>query len=299
MISNQAKIIKKLLIASNNKSKYDADYINEKRKKYEKSLTAVNLLSRKLKIEWTFIEGVKVAWVSPPIKTELTIIYIHGGGFVFGMSALHIAYAERLANICKARVLLIDYSLSPEAKYPIALNEIRKVWVSLIKDGLDPKKTAIVGDSAGASLVMSATLKFRDDKIAQPSCLVLFSPSVDATFSGKSYITNNNKDIILNLYIMDFFTDSYIGDFDKTDPFISPMFADLHNLPSFLLQVGSDEVLLSECKQIVKYAKRDKVKATLRIGKGMWHNWHLSANYMPESNQSIKKVAEYIISKTS
>ena len=294
MISNQAKIIKKLLIASNSKKRYDYNFVKERRKKHEKSLAAINLLSRKSKIEWTEIEGVKVAQIDPLIETERTIVYLHGGGFVFGLSAIHIAYAERLAKICKAKVLMVDYSLSPESKYPVALNEINKIWINLIQNGLDPSKTVVMGDSAGANLTLALALKFRDNKLPMPSCLVLFSPSVDATFSGKSYIANNDKDIILNLYIMDFFINSYIGDADNTDPFISPIFADLRGLPPFLLQVGSDEVLLSECKQIVKNAKRDKVKAILKIGKGMWHNWHLSANYMPESSQSLKTVADYI-----
>jgi len=296
MISNQAKIIKKLLIASNSRKKYDMGFVIERRKKYEKSLAAVNLLSRKSRIEWSKIEGVRVAWVDPLVETERTIIYLHGGGFVFGLSAIHVAYAGRLAKLCKAKVLLVDYSLSPEVKFPTALNEINNIWISLIKGGLNPARTVIMGDSAGASLAISAVLKFRDETLLQPSCMVLFSPSVDATFSGKSYITNDNNDIILNLYIMDFFINSYIGDGDNTDPLISPLFADLHKIPPFLLQVGSDEVLLSECKQIVKNARRDKVKATLRVGKGMWHNWHLSANYMPESSDSIKTVADYIIS---
>jgi len=294
MISNQAKIVKKLLIASNSKKKHDLDYVYKKRNKYDKSLAAVNLLSRKSKIEWAEIEGAKVAWVDPLIDTERTIIYLHGGGFVFGMSAIHVAYAERLAKICKAKVLLIDYSLSPEAEFPIALNEVQLVWKKLISDGLDPAKAVIMGDSSGASLAISSALIFRDDKLPQPSCMVLFSPSVDATFSSKSYITNSDKDIILNIYIMDFFVSSYAGDNDKTDPLISPLFADLHNLPPFLLQVGSDEVLLSECKSFVKRAKKSKVKVALIVGKGMWHNWHLSANYMPESAESLKAVADYI-----
>lgn len=296
MISNQAKIIKKLLIASNSNKEYNIDFVHERRRKYEKSLAAINLLSRKSKIEWTEIEDVRVAWVDPLIEVERTIIYLHGGGFVFGLSAIHVAYVERLAKICKAKVLLVDYSLSPEVRFPTALDEIEKIWISLIKNGLNPARTVIMGDSAGASLSISATLRFRDKKLLQPACMVLFSPSVDATFSGKSYDTNNDKDIILNLYIMDFFIDSYVGDSDKTDPFISPLFADLRQIPPFLLQVGSDEVLLSECKQFVKNAKRDKVNAVLKVGKGMWHNWHLSANYMPESSDSIKTVADYIAS---
>lgn len=296
MISNQAKIIKKLLIASNSRKKYDLSFVLERRKKYEKSLAAINLLSRKSKIEWVEIKGVRSAWVDPLVETERTIIYLHGGGFVFGLSAIHIAYAERLAKLCKAKVLLVDYSLSPEVKFPTALNEIKNIWVSLIKDGLNPARTVIMGDSAGANLAISAALKFRDEKLLQPSCMVLFSPSVDATFSGKSYITNNDKDIILNLYIMDFFINSYVGDYENTDPLISPLFANLRQMPPFLLQVGSDEVMLSECKQFVKNARRDKVKAVLQVGKGMWHNWHLSANYMPESSDSIKTVADYIIS---
>ena len=108
MISNQAKIIKKLLIALNSRKKYDLGFVIERRKKYEKSLAAVNLLSRKSRIEWSEIEGIRVAWFDPLIETERTIIYLHGGGFVFGLSAIHVAYAERLAKVCKAKVLLVE-----------------------------------------------------------------------------------------------------------------------------------------------------------------------------------------------
>ncbi|MDK2898853.1 MAG: hypothetical protein PWQ10_40 [Patescibacteria group bacterium] len=296
MISNQAKIVKKLLIASNNKKRYDLDYVYRKRKKYDKSLGAINLLSRRSKIEWIDIEGIRIVSVAPLHDTERTIIYLHGGGFVFGMSAIHVAYAERLAKSCNAKVLLINYSLSPEAKFPVALNEIQLVWKRLIKDGLDPTKTVIMGDSAGASLAISSAIKFKNDNLPQPSCMVLFSPSVDSTFSGKSYTTNSDKDIILSIYIMDFFISSYVEDNYKTDPLVSPLFANLRGLPPFLLQVGSDEILLSECKAFVKHAKKSKVKTALYIGKGMWHNWHLSANYVPESSRSIKTVTDYIIS---
>lgn len=295
MISKQAKVIKKILKASNKKSEHNIKHTLEKRKKYEKSLAAIKLLSRKSKIEWADIEGTRVAWVSPLVEdAERTIIYIHGGGFVYGLSAVHVAYVDRLAEVCRAKVLLIDYSLSPEARFPVALNEIYKIWKHLISDGLDPSKAVLMGDSAGASLSISVALKLRSNQLPQPSCLVLFSPSVDSTLGQESYIYNNDKDIILDKEIMNYFVESYVGQTDRTDVLISPIRADLHSLPSLLLQVGSDEVLLDECKIFVENAKRDGVDATLKIGKGMWHNWHLSAERMPESSESLKTVADFI-----
>jgi len=295
MISKQAKVIKKILKASNKKSEHSLKHTLEKRKKYEKSLAAIKLLSRKSKIDWTDIEGVRVAWVSPLVDdTERTIIYLHGGGFVYGLSAVHVAYVDRLAEVCRAKVLLIDYSLSPEAQFPVALNEIYNIWKHLISEGLDPRKTVLMGDSAGASLSISATLKLRNNQVPQPSCLVLFSPSVDSTLGQESYLYNNDKDIILDKELMDYFVDSYVGQTDRTNVLISPIRADLHNLPPLLLQVGSDEVLLDECKIFVENARRDGVDATLKVGKGMWHNWHLSAERMPESSESLKTVADFI-----
>lgn len=299
MISFRARIIKKLLKFSVGNKKYDYDYILKIRKIYDKSLNSDSFLSKRVKLDWFSIEGVRVAWISPRQSPVRTIVYTHGGGFVFGLSSIHVSYLVRLSNICNARILVIDYKLSPENKYPFALNEILMVWRNLVSGGLDASKTVFMGDSAGANLALATSLKLRDDDFIQPACLVLACPSLDETFSGQSYLDNKSKDPVLNQDKINYFIDSYIGNSDRCDPFISPIFAKLNNLPPILIHVGTEEILLSDSITFAENAKRDHADVTLFIGDGMWHNWHLSKNLMPESKRAIKAVAKYIISKTS
>lgn len=299
MISPQAKIIKKLLKSSVGNKKYDYDHILEVRRLYEKSLNNIPVLSKRRKLDWTKIGGVRSAWVVPDMPGDCTIIYVHGGGFVFGLSAIHINYIQRLAEICQARVLVVDYELSPESKYPVALNQILAVWSDLVKNGINAKNTILMGDSAGANLALAASLRIRETNTIQPACLVLNCPSFDATFSGDSYIKNVDRDPVLNMDKLAYFFDSYVGEGDRTDPLISPIFADLHNLPPLLVCVGTEEILLSDSIKLSENAQRDHAEMLLYIGDGMWHNWQLSKNLMPESKDAIKTIAEYIISKTA
>ena len=299
MSSLRAKIIKKILKLSVSGKKYDYNYVLKRRKFYNKSLDSFLVSSEQRQLDWIEIDGVRATWVIPIVNEERTIIYVHGGGFVFGLSALHMNYVEHLAETCKARVLVIDYKLSPEVKYPIALNEILAVWKNLIESGLDNSKTVFMGDSAGANLALAASLKIRDNGFAQPACLVLACPSFDATFSGMSYKNNTDKDPVLTIDELEYFFDSYLGDADRNDPLISPIFADLHDLPPFLVSVGTEEVLLSDSIALKQNAKRDGADMSLFIGDGMWHNWQLSKKLTPESKKAIKVVTEYIISKTA
>lgn len=298
MISPQATIIKKLLKSSVGNKNYDYDHILEVRRLYEKSLNNIPILSKRRKLEWTTIGGVRAAWVVPDSVGDCTIIYVHGGGFVFGLSAIHINYIQRLAEVCRARVLVVDYELSPESKYPVALNQILAVWNDLLDNGIDAKKTIFMGDSAGANLVLAASLKVREMGVNQPACLILACPSLDATFSGESYVKNIDRDPVLNMNKLEYFFDSYIGENNRTDPLISPIFADLHNLPPLLVCVGTEEILQSDSITLSENAKRDHTEMSLYIGDGMWHNWQLSKDLMPESKDAIKTIAEYIISKT-
>lgn len=294
MISSRAEVVKKMIIMSHQKRVPDMAYVQTKNAKRQKSLAAIGTQLNGVMISRISIAGVKLLSILPSKKCERTVVYLHGGGFVYGLSVAHVAYAVRLAKKCSARVLLVDYSLSPGVRYPVALNEIKNIWCDLVKNGLDVSKTIMAGDSSGASLAISSMINFRNQQIAQPVGLVLFSPAVDLTMCSKSYKTNNEKDIILDKAVMGFFVDAYTGVNDKTNPLISPIYADLSGLSPILLQVGSDEVLLDECREFIIKAQTAGTKAAIKVGDGMWHNWHLSPKYMPESSESLKTVADFI-----
>jgi len=294
----QTHLVKLFLKHTVGKKTYNRKRTSQHRSDFERDMALLFPTFYKHTITYTRVDGVKVAHITVPESTDRTIIYLHGGGFVFGSSKTHKDFMVRLAKLCKAKVVAIDYSLAPESPYPKALNEIQKVWAKLPSMGVDLAKTALIGDSAGANLAIASSLILRDKKRSQPACLVLLSPPLDATFSGKSYTKNRSKDIVLTRATLDFFTDSYAEGQPKTDPLLSPVFAKTHNLPPTLIHVGSDELLLSESKQFYKKLLHDGNGVTLYVAPGMWHGWHFFARIVPEAKTALRMISDFVTSKT-
>jgi epsilon-lactone hydrolase len=298
MISPQAKIVRQLLKATSNKKGYDSSKIEDHRKAFERNMSLFFPSSSKQE-ERSSIAGISVVIIRPPVITKRIIIYLHGGGFVFGSPKSHRQHLIRLARMCSSQVIAIDYGLSPKYPYPHALEEIQEVWEELVsKKQLDPKHIVLMGDSAGGGLALASTMRFRDAHLPQPACVVLLSPALDATFSGESYAQNVTKDSILNMRKLEFFARSYAQHHSRKIPFISPVYADLKDLPPLLIHAGSDDLLLSDSQTVAKNAARDGVDVSLFISEGMWHGWHFFASYIPEAKAAMRSVAEYVKSYT-
>jgi acetyl esterase/lipase len=300
MISWQAQTLRFFLKMLNRQKKYDAAKVKKYRSRFERKLRLFSPQNRNVLTKQTTIAGVNVLKIvaDKGTKSKRTIIYLHGGGFVVGSARAYQRYMARLATLCQATVIGIDYSLAPENPYPVALDEIVRVWETLLKKGIDTTKTVFMGDSAGGNLALAASLKCKQKKMKQPACLVLLSPALDATFSGKSYLSNQAKEVILTKEALQFFMQSYAQNQAKNDPFISPVFANLTGLPPFLIHVGSEEMLLSDAETVMEHAKRDGVDGTLFIGEGLWHVWHFFASYVPEARDAMSEISSYIINQT-
>jgi len=240
----------------------------------------------------TSIAEVPVVKIHATIPTSRTIIYLHGGGFVFGLSPVYLRHMKRLAKLCRTNVIALDYSLAPEQPYPQALEEIQRVWQQLIADGaIDPTSTVLVGDSAGGNLALASSMRWRDAALPQPACLALISPGLDATLRGESYTKKAAVDPVLTRSKLEFFSSTYAGSTPKDNPFISPVYADVSGLPPVVIHVGSEEMLLSDSQVVVQKIRESGGDVTLLQGEGMWHCWHLLASYIPEARQAMHAFA--------
>lgn len=299
MLSIRARIIKKLLRIAGSGRSETPDNIQKQRKRFEQSLRIL-FPSTPLRTERKMISNVPVDIIrTKRTNTDRAIIYLHGGGFVYGSTLSYRQHLKRLSDFSNAKVFAIDYSLSPEAIYPQALDEIQLVWDELVKQKtIDPKHTSLIGDSAGANLACASLLRFRNRKISLPACLVMISPPLDGTFSGDSYGYNAPADPLMNHTKINLFINSYIGSESKRSPLISPIFAELTGFPPILIHVGSEELLFSDSLRFMKNAKRDGAEVTISIGEGMWHIWHLFASYVPEAKIATKNIASFVSKHT-
>ncbi|MFO1092242.1 MAG: alpha/beta hydrolase [Planctomycetaceae bacterium] len=242
---------------------------------------------------------IDVAAYSPrQVEPRGTILFVHGGGFCFGSIRMYADLASRLAAAAQARVVLPEYRLSPEHRYPAAHEDVMRVYEHLLNKGSQqPLGFALVGDSAGGALVMATAIAARDRGLPLPDSLAVISPWVDLTCGGPTYAANEACDAMLTPNIMSVCSGAYAHGADVRDPRLSPLFADLKGLPPLLIQVGTDEILLSDSTRLADAARAAGLDVTLRVYEGLWHVWHLFAWAVPEGKLAIRELAEFVTGK--
>ena len=241
------------------------------------------------------IEGISVDIIEPKKeKSSKIVIYLHGGGFVYDMTAGQYELVNRLAVQAMVTIFVVHYSLAPEYSFPTQLNEIEKIYLWLMKEGHKPKEIFFAGDSAGGNMAIAIILLLRDKKIPLPQGVISMSPVLDGTYSYSSFIKNEASDFILSSQKLHFFRDSYLGGESPTNPLASPAFADLKGLPKIQLFVGDKEMLFDDAVIFSKKLKKAKVKYELHIGESLFHGYPLAAWLFPEAKESIKLMAKFI-----
>ncbi len=239
------------------------------------------------------------AIVATPSKVpvERHILYFHGGGYVIGSPRSHIAMAARLAVHAHASISVIDYRLAPEHPYPACVDDCVAAYRSVVKEW-DPASVVIAGDSAGGGATLSTLCALRDAGDPLPAAGYLISPWTDLTASGETTTSKASVDPMLQLSMLNPFAERYAGGRPLDDPGISPLFADLSGLPPLLVQVGSDEILLSDSTRLVEKARASGVNVDLDVRDGMWHVYQAFAGMMPEATAALIEAASFIRAKT-
>jgi epsilon-lactone hydrolase len=238
--------------------------------------------------------NVPAEWITPlGITTERVILYIHGGSFNSGSIISHRPLAANIAFACKARALIIDYRLAPEFPYPAAMEDSRAAYDWLLSEGIAAEHIAVMGDSAGGTLTLTLLLQLKQEGKPLPALAACLSPATDFTMAGESWIFNREKDFMLNFKNIRTAGEIYLHGANLQSPLVSPLFADLHGLPPVLMQIGSDEVLLSDCIHFADRAKDAGVPVTLEVWDGMQHVWQYTASFLPEARQAIHHIGEF------
>ena len=226
--------------------------------------------------------------------------FLHGGGYIEGSLNSHQDIAMRIGRAAKARVLLIDYRLAPEDPFPTAVEDAVKSYKWLIENQkILPNKIVIAGDSAGGGLTLVTLIKLRDDNIGLPAAGVCLSPWTDVALTSESLIRNAKVDPFLKYYDIVFMADLYVGDNDPKNPYISPLYADLHDLPPILIQVGTAEIIEDDSVRFAEKAKKAGVDVKLEVFDDMIHVFQAFADWAPEGQDGIDKIGAFIKEKMS
>lgn len=227
-------------------------------------------------------------------SSSQVILHVHGGAFFLGGLSSHRVLGSQLAQLTSATVYTIDYPLSPEQVYPHAMQAVKNAVLELLAQGYKAEDIIISGDSCGGNLALAAVLALRDAGHPLPAGMILMSPFLDLTLSGDSIRLNQKLDAMLNSEFLQRGINYYIGQYDAGHPLVSPLFADLSNLPPTLVQVGSKEILLDDSKRFKELAHAAGSKVTLNIYPGMWHVFQLFSQWSEPAKQSLQEIAGFM-----
>lgn len=252
------------------------------------------LRKRELNYESFEIDGIMAEWVSVdrPHMKKYVILYCHGGGYMTGSYRYARSITNKLASSTSMDVLSFDYRLAPEHPYPAAIEDALKVWDYLMYQGYGARDIIIAGDSAGGNLALTLTLALKEQGRLLPRGLLLFSPWTDMTHSGKSYQTKANVDPILSLGYIEEAIKAYAEGEDLEDPMISPVFADFTGFPQTFIQVGTNEILLSDSLKLDKQMLKCRVPVRIEQYKGMWHVFQMAP--FKTAYEAMDEAAEFI-----
>lgn len=246
-------------------------------------------------VECTRFADMNAEWYTPEeCSKKQVMLYLHGGGYVVGGCDMHRQLVSHIAKAARISAILPEYRLAPENKYPAAVDDCVRAYRALLSSGFSPTDIVVAGDSAGGGLTAATLIALRDAGDPQPAAALLLSPFLDVTASGRSMTTRAAADPWFKPESVRFIADYYCLPEQHQEPLVSPVFANVEGLPPIYIQVGNDEILLSDSERFADLLKAAGGEVKLEVWPEMWHVFQMFIDKMPESRHAIDKLGAYV-----
>jgi acetyl esterase/lipase len=240
------------------------------------------------------IREVQGEWLIPRDATEdPVILYMHGGGIVFGWSNPTRRILGHLAKFSGLRAFGVDYRLVPKHRYPAAHDDCFMAYRELVKCGI---KVVLVGESSGGVLALATLLRAKEARIPQPELCVLLAPVVDYGFHDERIW--DYTDALLHPKFTVEIHKHYIDENDTMLPDLAPVYADLSGLAPLYILAGERELLRGEVDRLEEAALKYDLEVEKHLWPDVWHGWHVLAPQLPEGTAALKLLGEVIRERT-
>ena len=252
-------------------------------------------------IESLTIAGVPVRNITPldatPVHPDRVLINVHGGGFNSDSGSF--TESIPIANLTHTRVVSVLYRLAPEHPFPAAVDDTIAVYRELLKT-YKPSRIALYGTSAGAILTAEVAVRLRQLQLPLPAALGIFSGLGDFSQPGDSQAMYSLRGLTGDLPIVDPKSHDleYIGSTNPKDPVLSPIYADLHNMPPTLFITSGRDLLLSGTTILHRAFLRSGNNTQLIVFEGLPHAFWNDIS-LPETREAYGYMADFFIKELS
>jgi epsilon-lactone hydrolase len=224
---------------------------------------------------------------------QRTVIHFHGGGYCIGSGRMSRSWAAHLSFQAGCRVVLPEYRLAPEHRFPAALHDGRAVMSALLAE-VGSGSLVVSGDSAGAGLALALVLRTRDSGGELPAGCVLLSPWLDLGRDRRAVAERVRRDIVLDPDWLDACARAYADPAAWSDGLVSPIRAEHGGLPPLLIQAGTEELLAQDAGLLAAGAAAAGVDVTYTAWPGMWHDFALQAGLLSAADSAVAQAAWFI-----
>ena len=292
MPSILSRLIRGLIQVNKPKGKIKKKSVELLRQEFETDMSRYKL-PQNVTIEKVSVGQINCEWVIPPnIDSSKMLYYIHGGGFYAGSLNTHRVAVANFASSMGIRAFHIDYRLAPEYPFPSAVEDCVSVYKWLIEQGISPNSIIIGGESAGATLTLNTLITCRNQGVKLPAGAICLCPLTDFAFNSESLIKHAESELFYTLEELEWVRQIYAGDHDLKDPNLSPMYADLKDLPPLLIHTTDQEMLYDDAVRLSIKAQTDGVNTELKVWNGLFHGFQLLP-FLPESKTVFEELSTF------
>ncbi len=229
---------------------------------------------------------------APVDQSPVIVLYLHGGGYLFGSPKTHRQVLIAMAKAFHAPAYALDYRLAPEHPFPAAVDDAAKAYQWLLTR--HPRaEIVLAGDSAGAGLAIATAVGVRDAGFKAPKAIVAFSPYSDLAVSGASVEANARSCAMFTPRGIREAAAMYLAGADAKDPRASPLYADLAGLPPMLLFASRHETLRDDTLRLAERARAAGVQVELIVRDRLPHVWPIFVGLLPEARDAFATVSAF------
>lgn len=223
---------------------------------------------------------------------EHCLLYLHGGGYLFGSPRTYRVFTTRLAHLSGCALFSLDYRLAPEAPFPAAVEDALAAYRWLLQR-YPATGIVLAGDSAGGGLALALLHALKQAGQPLPSGAALLSPYTDLLATGASLERNSPSCAMFDATAIRRAAAIYLAGQDGASPLASPLYGDCSGFPPIQIQVSDNEVLLDDSLRLAERLDQAGVDVQLAIWKGQPHVWPIFYPLIPEATRSLDDMAGF------
>jgi acetyl esterase/lipase len=239
----------------------------------------------------TDIGSVKAVWIDEANAKNGALVYLHGGAFYFGPVKEHWDYIAAISKKTEMAALMIDYRMAPVYPFPHGLDDI----LEAVEKSELPANWFFLGDSSGAAMAVAAALKLKNAGQSLPRKMILMSPWMDLTMENPDAKRDEVNDPMMTYKRLSTAAREYAAGQDAKDPMISPIFAGLLGLPPMLIQIGTSDLLLSDCRRFHRKCLDSGLDVIYEEYPDGFHDF-MMLGPLPEAKKAVKSQADFLAS---